>query len=230
MSDSEAQAIAAEAAYVVKESTIQNYSMIAIAVATITRACGLASDSIVLAVTWYYMYDVAQMSPPTLGSKPRLTRLLLKDGTFYFITIAFLDIFDLLDYWLFSHYFETSYFLVVVTSILVSRFLLDVRGTVLSTHGQFGPEELSFVRSMDILRTRTHVSTIAFASDSSVNMTVPHQRRTNSSVIFGGKVPNSPDFENCEEMGREIMEEQELAVLSGHSELVRSSIGDRHEV
>lgn len=93
------------------------------------RTCTLASDVIVLVVTWIKMHCFIREYSELHSSRPTFSGLLLRDGTFYFIAIFLLNAIVLIidfvpglgDVW-----FSVVVILYTMPSIFVSRFLLSI--------------------------------------------------------------------------------------------------------
>ncbi|RPD74253.1 hypothetical protein L226DRAFT_560899 [Lentinus tigrinus ALCF2SS1-7] len=101
----------------------------------ISRTCLIVSDFIVLGVTWYGTYRTIQLVQVAAGeqSKHTYSGVLSRDGTVYFVILATLNLLHLL-FTLLSIAFDSlqsasvfTAFTDPLTSILVSRFLLDLQ-------------------------------------------------------------------------------------------------------
>ncbi|RPD59900.1 hypothetical protein L227DRAFT_625650 [Lentinus tigrinus ALCF2SS1-6] len=101
----------------------------------ISRTCLIVSDFIVLGVTWYGTYRTIQLVQVAAGEQTKHTYsgVLSRDGTVYFVILATLNLLHLL-FTLLSIAFDSlqsasvfTAFTDPLTSILVSRFLLDLQ-------------------------------------------------------------------------------------------------------
>ncbi|RPD70522.1 hypothetical protein L226DRAFT_562739, partial [Lentinus tigrinus ALCF2SS1-7] len=105
----------------------------------ISRTCFIAADLIVFGVTWRHAtYRNFQRLRRQNESSPTYTAILFRDGTAYFLTLTVLNVLHCLPYIAFSsadadsaHTFQTinlvTFFSDPITSILVSRFLLNLQ-------------------------------------------------------------------------------------------------------
>ncbi|KZT09397.1 uncharacterized protein LAESUDRAFT_696166 [Laetiporus sulphureus 93-53] len=98
---------------------------------TITeRICGIAADLLVLTVTWYRTYHVAKNAHRAALQTP-IVVLFLRDGTLYFITLLILNVLGIVlvggVYGNEGDWNVTSVLLAPFSSILVSRFILNLR-------------------------------------------------------------------------------------------------------
>ncbi|RPD74224.1 hypothetical protein L226DRAFT_613604 [Lentinus tigrinus ALCF2SS1-7] len=105
-----------------------------------SRTCLIVADLIVLGVTWRTAYRTTQLARIAVGTGEQTQRhdtysgTLLRDGTLYFLVLAILNVLHLL-FTMLSIASDTnssiSYvtlFTDPITTILVSRFLLDLQG------------------------------------------------------------------------------------------------------
>ncbi|CCM04122.1 uncharacterized protein FIBRA_06283 [Fibroporia radiculosa] len=125
-----------------------NYSLILyknsyspnVSLTIIARTCALVSDLLVLIVTWLKTFKFYVRSKSS-GVETPFFELLLKDGTLYFMVMLVLNILEII---LNSRY-DTSetqaagnyaiYFLTPLSSILVSRFILNLRHLSVASSG-----------------------------------------------------------------------------------------------
>ncbi|KAI0932829.1 hypothetical protein AcW1_000159 [Taiwanofungus camphoratus] len=97
----------------------------------VARTCAIASDLVVLLVTWTSSYQIRRNASQAHLKTP-LTTLILSDGTIYFVMLLIVNILQItltleslqssnesMDY--------PSIFLAPMSSILVSRFIMDLR-------------------------------------------------------------------------------------------------------
>jgi len=87
------------------------------------RSSMIASDLVVLSVTWYKAYE----SRANIDwSSARLSVLLLRDGTVYFMILLILNILQIIA-WATKLFSTVAYPAQIATSMLISRFLLNLR-------------------------------------------------------------------------------------------------------
>jgi len=102
---------------------------------TVTRVSAIVADLLVLVITWWKTADVWKASKQMKQFKPKLSMLLLRDGTIYFVALFLLNFVTLLLDVLARVNVDlkgSSYFSYVTEAFgpaLVARFLLDLRST-----------------------------------------------------------------------------------------------------
>ncbi|KAI0696085.1 hypothetical protein BC835DRAFT_894937 [Cytidiella melzeri] len=105
-------------------------------------------ESVVIALTWMKTMDIQIMLQKTgTGLRTRVSYLLLRDGTTYFVTILSLNVLSLLS--IRVQVFNNMPSLIdTLTSILVSRFMLNLRDSVSegSTESGLHMSDMSDVR------------------------------------------------------------------------------------
>ncbi|KAL7280949.1 hypothetical protein ACG7TL_005898 [Trametes sanguinea] len=98
-----------------------------------SRTCLIAADVIVLLVTWTSTFGTIRIADAALKGRPSFVRLLVRDGTIYFIILLILNTLHL-TFTMLSitndalspvSYFTT--FTEPITAVLVSRFLLNLQ-------------------------------------------------------------------------------------------------------
>ncbi|TCD60974.1 hypothetical protein EIP91_009239 [Steccherinum ochraceum] len=101
------------------------------AVGYAARSAAIASDLLVLVLTWVKTAGMRQECLKLKGFKPTLTMLLLRDGTLYFGLLLVVNVIQLiLDALAPDNGHATTSFIAVtnaVTANLVARFILDLR-------------------------------------------------------------------------------------------------------
>ncbi|OCH88020.1 hypothetical protein OBBRIDRAFT_115613 [Obba rivulosa] len=132
-----------------------------------TRACTIASDLLVLIITWSSTYKIKRDADKA-NVKASLVTFLLRDGTFYFIILLALNTMHMAFY-LTNTFVNISWFIVPISSILISRFLLNLRQVYLPARNESGRP--SFVRSVH--NSESHMSDVRFASTFIGNMGAP---------------------------------------------------------
>lgn len=93
----------------------------------------IVSDSIVLILTWLKTAEI-QRSFTGANRKGNLVALIQRDGTLYFVTILILNVLNLVAI-KFQAFGSLPAITEVLTSILISRFILNLRGIFLSPGG-----------------------------------------------------------------------------------------------
>ncbi|THH27531.1 hypothetical protein EUX98_g6655 [Antrodiella citrinella] len=98
----------------------------------ITRCIAIATDLLVLVITWTKTTDVWRASREMKQFRPKLYMLLLRDGTMYFSSIFILNLISLILYALFtqSGLQGVTWFVGIaeaISPLLISRFILDLR-------------------------------------------------------------------------------------------------------
>ncbi|KAL6303361.1 hypothetical protein BKA93DRAFT_339722 [Sparassis latifolia] len=89
------------------------------------RSCAIAADLIVLGITWYSTYNTAREAR-RLHMKVPVTKLMLQDGTMYFVLLVVLNIAQVVCSLALKH-IDLSSLVVAFWAIIVSRFLLNLR-------------------------------------------------------------------------------------------------------
>ncbi|KAI0922480.1 hypothetical protein AcV7_006006 [Taiwanofungus camphoratus] len=100
--------------------------------AAATRACVIASDALVLLITWRTTYAIKKAADDK-DIKVSTITLLLRDGTIYFGVLFGLNVLDIL-LWSLDVFDGMPVFITVFSPILICRFYLNLRQVHLSTH------------------------------------------------------------------------------------------------
>ncbi|EMD36546.1 hypothetical protein CERSUDRAFT_95835 [Gelatoporia subvermispora B] len=132
-----------------------------------TRACAIAADLLTLVVTWSSTYRIKRDADKA-NVKASLATLLLRDGTVYFIILLALNAMHMASY-LTNTFVNISWFLVPISSILISRFLLNLRQVYHPMN--IDTARPSFVRSL--YQSQSQMSDLRFASTFIGNMGAP---------------------------------------------------------
>ncbi|KAI8978294.1 hypothetical protein BD414DRAFT_150706 [Trametes punicea] len=106
------------------------------------RVCLIVGDMIVLAITWHSTFGIAK-AVSIMRMRMSLTNAILKDGTLYFVCLLILNVVNIIINAI-PNSSAVSAFQDPITSILVSRFLLNLRDTLGNNERSSRP---SFVRS-----------------------------------------------------------------------------------
>ncbi|GBE83894.1 hypothetical protein SCP_0509510 [Sparassis crispa] len=146
----------------------------------------IASDVIVLCVTWFNTYTIKR-DADNANIKATIVTLLLRDGTFYFLCLLCLNIIAIvLDAR--TPYVYILYFVAPISSMLISRFLLNLRHIYYATGSSAGSGDPSGPS------TGTFMSDMQFAGAASPyigNMGAPLSHGT--FMLSGGSVSESID-------------------------------------
>ncbi|KAI0737647.1 hypothetical protein C8Q80DRAFT_317551 [Daedaleopsis nitida] len=136
-----------------------------------SRSSLIIADAIVITTTWYTMYNTVQSR--SLRTIPSFSRLFLVDGTIYFFTLLVLNVLDFILAILQIEEQEYSgdyvvIFVDVFTSILVSRFLLDLQAVKTKTQHQSSldstPSSVVFDRIMGSIDSELQPGDLQFLS------------------------------------------------------------------
>jgi len=150
-----------------------------------TRACAIASDLLALAITWSSTYQIKRDADKA-KIKASLATLLLRDGTLYFVILLALNAMHM-GFYLTNTFVDISWFIVPISSSLISRFLLNLRQVYHpSKDDQSRP---SFVRSA--YNTQSQMSDLRFASTFIGNMGAP---------LHYGSVTTTSDMERTTDL------------------------------
>ncbi|KZT10169.1 uncharacterized protein LAESUDRAFT_722340 [Laetiporus sulphureus 93-53] len=94
-----------------------------------TRTCAMISDLVYLVVTWYHSREHLK-AVRSLGHHTSLASLLMRNGYLYFAIMLILNVIDIVT-WIYWSYAEViTTFMVPISSILISRCLLDLRNAI----------------------------------------------------------------------------------------------------
>ncbi|OBZ72798.1 hypothetical protein A0H81_07334 [Grifola frondosa] len=125
-----------------------------------SRTCLIASDALVLAVTWSKTYQLRKAAQQA-QVKASLLTLLLRDGTIYFVVLLILNalhiVFNFVEQVPFVSIFADAF-----TSILISRFILNLREVDIHVHGGMRSGRATFDGSMSY---QSQPDTIIFTSN-----------------------------------------------------------------
>ncbi|OSC97297.1 hypothetical protein PYCCODRAFT_1398958 [Trametes coccinea BRFM310] len=120
-----------------------------------SRSCLIVGDLIVLAITWRSTFGITRAAN-VARVRMSLTNAILKDGTIYFVCLLILNVINIVVN-VVARTSAVSAFQDPITSILVSRFLLNLRDTFDHNEHDTRP---SFVRSR---RGPSVLTTVQFA-------------------------------------------------------------------
>lgn len=129
----------------------------------VARASLITSDLIVLTVTWVKTYRIKQEAVEA-NMKTTTVTLLLRDGTFYFIVLLVINVLHL-TLSLTNVFSDVTYFSTAMSSVIVSRFLLNLRQVHMEDN--YPDEQPSFVGST------SRISDVRFASTVVGNLGAP---------------------------------------------------------
>ncbi|EMD34705.1 hypothetical protein CERSUDRAFT_116893 [Gelatoporia subvermispora B] len=110
-----------------------------------TRVCVIAADLVVLLITWRRTYSIKRDSP-----QPGVSAVLLRDGTAYFLALLSLNLLNIVGN--VTNFFSlASSFFIPLSSIIITRFFLNLRQSAYSTQGSAdsGASQFSFICADD---------------------------------------------------------------------------------
>ncbi|KZT65516.1 hypothetical protein DAEQUDRAFT_521731 [Daedalea quercina L-15889] len=110
--------------------SVMNLTAPLLLVETSTRVALMTVDVLVLCVTWRATYDVSKAARG-LPTRLSVTSLLLRDGTIYFAVLFMLNILDL-GLWLSNTFDNATIFSDALTTVMLSRFFLNLRHSSLA--------------------------------------------------------------------------------------------------
>ncbi|CCL99305.1 uncharacterized protein FIBRA_01321 [Fibroporia radiculosa] len=117
---------------------------------TLAQSCTVAGDLVVVAVTWISLYRSDQFLPDSYFRVPgTLARLLLRDGTIYFLALSVLNLVDIITYWSDHSFQYVRIFNLPLSSILISRLVLHLR-EMYAKNAYFNSQSISVVRTQDV--------------------------------------------------------------------------------
>ncbi|KAI0937649.1 hypothetical protein AcV5_000436 [Taiwanofungus camphoratus] len=171
-----------------------------------TRACATAYDVLVIILTIAKTADIRKLAK-CLSIETGIISLLLRDGSTYFLLLLFLNIAQIIVSAEVTGDSALSYFVSPVTSILISRFLLNLRQVHLSSEPGTHPTQSAVLSS--------YISDLHFMVG---NLGAPLRHDTTSSVaenpeledvprlmkepFLAGLIPEPNDTEGDVELGR----------------------------
>jgi len=94
--------------------------------AVATRVCVIASDLIVLLVTWHATFKLKRFADRNNFETPVVT-MLLRDGTLYFLALLILNVFNIVGWATDVFVFSVEDFTTPLSSIIISHFLMNLR-------------------------------------------------------------------------------------------------------
>ncbi|TFY62227.1 hypothetical protein EVJ58_g3998 [Rhodofomes roseus] len=106
----------------------------------LSRSCSLASDLIVLIVTLYYVWPRSSAARSLL-SKGSISHALLKNGISYFAVLGLINALEIILYLTTDENF-VNVFLSPASTLVVARFLLEIRAAVYRPNSALGTETL----------------------------------------------------------------------------------------
>ncbi|KZT04677.1 uncharacterized protein LAESUDRAFT_291273 [Laetiporus sulphureus 93-53] len=130
----------------------------------VNTVCGTIAVITTLAILWHKLYSHHRLAATDLlsTSHPSLAALLLRDGTIQLTTILLLNLLHtLLELLGLSILFIIGDLECSLTSVLISRILLNIRAAARSTRGEQS-QTPSFVRSQRALQTEADVENMSF--------------------------------------------------------------------
>jgi len=112
------------------------------------RFCLMASDILILIVTWFKTFTIKR-DAHRHGIRTPLATLLLHDGTTYFMVLLCLSILDIIGQ-IKNAFIYSSAFILPLSSIMMTHFLLNLRQLNQATNDDAIGSHPSFVRSSGI--------------------------------------------------------------------------------
>ncbi|TFK84530.1 hypothetical protein K466DRAFT_588840 [Polyporus arcularius HHB13444] len=123
-----------------------------------SRTCAIVGDLVVLVITWYSTFGIRKLKAVAeMHMRTSLTDALLKDGTLYFVCLLILNLVNIFVN-VFPQTSAVTAFQDPITSILISRFILNLRDVADGNSDDL--TEPSFVRHSRALGA---TSTVNFA-------------------------------------------------------------------
>ncbi|OCH92797.1 hypothetical protein OBBRIDRAFT_886033 [Obba rivulosa] len=124
-----------------------------------SRTCQIIADILVLIVTWYKTYALKRAAVRNNIEAPLATTL-LRDGSISFLALLVLNVVDIAG-WSTNLFIYGSSFITPLSSIVISRFLLDLRQITYSQHDDPSNVSPSTVHSQpSSIRFRSFVDNI----------------------------------------------------------------------
>ncbi|KAL4253657.1 hypothetical protein ABKN59_003739 [Abortiporus biennis] len=145
------------------------------------RSCTLAYDVLVLVFTLIKTLRIRQMTL-RLNTRPRLVTLLLRDGSIYFSLLLLMNVTQLGLSTKIQANVASPYFVPPITSILMSRFLLNLRRVHLSPSDPDLPNSISSSGQFTSIGAKEVVSTVQFSTAFLGNMAAPLHYSLSSST------------------------------------------------
>lgn len=143
----------------------------------LTKSCAIASDALVVLVIWYFIPQAGNLKH-NLGtsSRPSLSLLLWQNGIIYFITLAIVNCAQIALYvtsTLFNLSADTQTYnpipvlLYPITSIIITRFTLDLRRLAVAAHNASHSERITLppTEVSSGLPTSPHASIIRWTTE-----------------------------------------------------------------
>jgi len=132
------------------------------------RALAIISDALVLILTWAKTYSIKREAERT-GIKARLSTLLIRDGTIYFLSLFIMNVAIIaIDQTAGASVDNITWFSDAVSAVAICHLVLNLRTFQFSSHD---PERSSFDRPSDMPHNRSR--SIYFASHVLDNMGAP---------------------------------------------------------
>ncbi|KAI0331800.1 hypothetical protein GY45DRAFT_1369766 [Cubamyces sp. BRFM 1775] len=129
---------------------------LSLTVSIVTHTCAIGADLLVIVLTWIKTYQMKKEAS-VLGSGAAFSSLIFRDGTLYFGTMLILNVAHLVVLQSTDTLDPLPIFVDVFTSILISRFMLNLRQVA----GR-GSDDLS---SASMIQGTSRFSSVRFAAD-----------------------------------------------------------------
>ncbi|KZT02865.1 uncharacterized protein LAESUDRAFT_729856 [Laetiporus sulphureus 93-53] len=124
-----------------------------------TRVSSILSDLMVLSATWYCTYHVL-LPRNDSNVKTSLSKLLLRDGSLYFLFLLALNVSHTVIFYIYDIDFLEQ-FIPSSMIIIISRFMLKIREVHFSTEDPLASDDASYIDE-EMPSTYSHLSTVIF--------------------------------------------------------------------
>ncbi|KAI0659907.1 hypothetical protein C8Q70DRAFT_1053716 [Cubamyces menziesii] len=178
-------------------------------ISIVTHTCAIGADLLVIVLTWIKTYQMKKEAS-VLGSGAAFSSLILRDGTLYFGTMLVLNVVHLIVLQSTDTLDPLPIFVDVFTSILISRFMINLRQVA----GR-GSDDLS---SASRFQGTSRFSSVRFAADIVGDLGAPLEHRG-----LGDTTPVDPDdvsesFTDSPSAGSQTqLTEDSLSTVTRHS-------------
>ncbi|KAH9888009.1 hypothetical protein C8Q73DRAFT_794442 [Cubamyces lactineus] len=176
----------------------------------VTHTCAIGADLLVIVLTWIKTYQMKKEAS-VLGSGAAFSSLILRDGTLYFGTMLVLNVTHLIVLQSSDTLDPLPIFVDVFTSILISRFMLNLREVA----GR-GSDDLS---TASRFQGTSRFSSVRFAADIVGDMGAPleHRGLADPASVDPDDVSESPltDISSTEDQTQPT--EDSLSIVTRHN-------------
>jgi len=149
-----------------------------------TCASAILSDILVVIVTWWYMSrSVLPYLRKSLGIKPKLTTVMLLDGTLYFVVLTTLNTINIIVFASTTGTHNISGITSTMATILTSHFLLHICDAADTTHFDSEAQTRSFGRPGESTPRRSWMSSVEFAPNVATLLSEAHTDRLDAASL-----------------------------------------------